>query len=109
MNVFDPGALDKRMILEDVDDTPDGAGGAVRVWETAEQFWAELRPVSMRGATADGSTEQRITHYLTYRAGPELTRDKRLRLGTRLFSIFSVRDVDDSGVLKQALIEEIVP
>jgi head-tail adaptor len=107
VSILDPGSLKHRMTLEEAEDTPDGAGGATRAWVGVQDFWAELTPVSARYGVEDGSSEQRITHQLLYRAGPELTIARRLRFGERLFNIMSARDAVDDGSLKLALIEEI--
>ncbi|MES2905718.1 MAG: head-tail adaptor protein [Pseudomonadota bacterium] len=106
-DVIDPGRLRTRMILEQPDDEDDGAGGATRDWVTVTEFWAELRPVSLRAGTAQASMEQRITHELIYRAGPDLTRALRLKFGERLFNILAVADLNNDGTFRKALIEEI--
>lgn len=104
---LDPGVLKYRMVLEEADDTPDGAGGATRDWVTVQEFWADLTPVSTRTTAEDGSVSLRITHQLLYRAGPDLTTARRLRFNQRLFNILGVRDAADDGSLKTALVEEI--
>lgn len=108
-NKLDPGRLSRRMALEIPNDVDDGAGGAVRSWEKADEFWAELKPVSARNFVADGSAVQRVTHELYFRTGPQLTTEKRLRFGARLFRILHVRDANETGARQLALIEEVKP
>ncbi len=106
---FDPGLLKYRMTLEEPDDTPDGAGGASRIWVEVQEFWANLRAVSVHNAIGNASAEQCVTHELRYRKGPLLTLADRLRYDDRYFNIRGVRDAVGDGSYQLALIEEIKP
>ena len=102
----DPGRLNHRLVLEMPVDDDDGAGGFTRSWQQADEFWAELKPVSADFITPHGSAAQKFTHSVHYRSGPVLSTDKRLREGERIFTILHVRDSEKTASRKIAFVEE---
>ncbi len=93
----DPGSLDKRLILEAPVETPDGAGGVVRAYEAVATLWGSIAPVSARANVEGDQASALITHRIVIRTGPELTTQRRLRNGGRVFRIAAFRDADGTG------------
>jgi len=90
------GGLRHKAILEQPVDEPDDAGGFVRTWQAIDDVWCHVE--SLRGTEEfDASSEQRlIDHRIRIRWRPDMDSSKRLRLGTRIFSIISALDADNS-------------
>jgi len=95
--MIDPGKLDRRLVLEEPVDTPDGAGGFTRLYQTAATLWAQVVPAAARGEVAADSLGATVTHRIVIRSGPSVTTRHRLRDGARSFRIVSVREQDASG------------
>jgi SPP1 family predicted phage head-tail adaptor len=93
----DIGALRHRLALEEPVETPDGAGGVTRSYQTLATLWAKVTPASARErmeAAARGAT---VTHRIVIRARSGVTTRHRLRAGARLFRIAALHDADGSG------------
>ena len=104
--MIDPGKLDRRLVLEEPVDLPDGAGGVTRSYQTAATLWAQVAPAAARGEVAADSLGAAVTHRIVIRAGPTVTTRHRLRDGTRVFRIVNVREQDASGRLLTIHAEE---
>jgi SPP1 family predicted phage head-tail adaptor len=88
------GRLRERVTLEAPVETADRAGGVTRTYAAQATLWAELTPVSARGSLVADAAGATITHRFTIRGGVDVTTRHRLRLGSRLFDIVTVRDGD---------------
>jgi SPP1 family predicted phage head-tail adaptor len=93
----DPGSLDKRIVIEAPVETPDGAGGVMRDYETAATVWGSITPVAARPDVEADRAETAVTHQIVVRSGPELTTQHRLRSGARVFRILAFRESDGHG------------
>lgn len=101
------GWLRRRVTIEAPVDTPDGAGGVARTWESAGEVWAAVEPVGAGFRFAAGQAGQAVTHRITLRAGPDLTVRHRLQDGTRTYEIRSVHTADAEARFLVALTEEM--
>lgn len=106
--MIDPGRYNHRLVVEAPIETPDGAGGVSRSFMTLATLWAEVTPLAARADTQAGSLGAVATHRILVRAGVEITTRHRLRLGTREFTIVTVRDHDRSGRIVEIHAEERV-
>jgi head-tail adaptor len=97
--MIDPGRLDRRLILEEPVDTPDGAGGYTRTYQTAATLWAQVMPAAARGDVTADSLGATVAHRIVIRAGPDVTTRHRLRDGDRVLRIVSARKQDVRGLL----------
>ena len=94
--------LNRALVLEGVERTPDGAGGFAETWTALGILWAAFRP----GAGSDVPGEEQILGLVPYRiivrgapvgspsrpkAGP------RFREGARLFQILAVTEAEPAG------------
>ncbi|WP_135451079.1 MULTISPECIES: head-tail adaptor protein [Tabrizicola] len=94
--------LNRLLVLEAVERTPDGAGGFSSVWTALGTLWAEVMP----GQGGDLPGEERMMSAvpcrITVRAAPAGSPSRpiagqRFREGTRLFLIQAVAERDRSG------------
>jgi SPP1 family predicted phage head-tail adaptor len=90
----DPGRLDRRLVLEAPVETPDGAGGVTRSYESVTTLWASVVPVSSREEIEAAQIGLAVTHRLTLRFRPDITPRHRLREGARVFRIVRLRESD---------------
>jgi SPP1 family predicted phage head-tail adaptor len=102
----DPGRLNRRLVLEEPVETPDGAGGVTRSFATVATVWAELVPLSARGDVVAAETGATVTHRIRVRGGWPITTRHRLRAGTRIFRIVTLRDADATGRFLEIHAEE---
>jgi SPP1 family predicted phage head-tail adaptor len=100
------GALNRRVVLEAVMRTPDGAGGAVESWTPVATLFATLRAVSGGESFAQDRTAGRVTHEIVIRYRADVTPAMRFRLGTRLFEIAAAFDPDGRRRQLRCLVEE---
>jgi len=102
----DPGLFNRRLTLEAPVEMPDGAGGAVRSYESIATLWASVVPVSAREAAEAAQRGVIVTHRISLRFFADITSRHRLRDGTRIFRIISLRDRDGRKRFLQIEAEE---
>jgi SPP1 family predicted phage head-tail adaptor len=103
------GELRHRLELQAPVETPDGAGGVTRGWESLGQVWAAIEPVSMNDVVAADKRLGRITHRIVIRRRSEIVTTHRFVLGQRIFVLLSVREADERGRFLECLAEEERP
>ncbi|WP_204114648.1 head-tail adaptor protein [Shimia biformata] len=91
--------LNRRLVLEESQQSPDGAGGFAESWTALGEVWAEVQPRTGRqqdgGAVPVGSVSYRITLRGAPFGSPSRPRpDQRFREGARVFRILAVADGD---------------
>lgn len=86
--------LRHRVALERPVDTPDGAGGASRVWTKVADLWTAITPVSVSERLAAEALEATATHRVRIRHRTDVTSDMRFVLGSRVFRVEAVSDPD---------------
>jgi SPP1 family predicted phage head-tail adaptor len=89
---LDPGKLSRRLMLEAPDESPDGAGGVTRSYSAVATLWAQVEPVSARGAVEAQALGTNVTHRIRIRYSPDITLRHRFRDGAHLFRIVSMRE-----------------
>lgn len=94
------GELNRRLVLEAPVETADGAGGVTRSYETVTTLWASVVALSAGADTAAASLGAAITHRIVIRSRGEVTTRHRLRDGTRVFRIVSLRESPDRRFLE---------
>ena len=92
-----PGQLRDRLTLEQPVEMPDGAGGVTRSYATVSTLWAALMPVSARDQVVADSLGATISHRIIIRARTDVTTRHRLRKGSRIFRIVTLRDQHGRG------------
>ena len=102
---FDPGRLRHEMVLEAAGRTADALGGYAEDWAAVATLWAHLESAAAPVFRADGE-EAEITHRIILRADPRIERGMRLKEGVRIFTIRTVRDLDETGRYFECLTRE---
>ncbi len=102
------GKMNKRVALQQEQQTPDGAGGYTLAWTTLADVWANISPSSGREVSAAGRLEGQVTHKVTLRGRVDIqiTTDMRLLYGTRAFNVRAVLDPNEDGIWAVLYVEE---
>ena len=92
-------ALNRKLVLEDLVRTPDGAGGFVETWAPLGEVWADVRSASGRQSSEEDARLAEVSMKITVRAAPfgEDSRprpEQRFRDGARVFVINAVAEAD---------------
>jgi SPP1 family predicted phage head-tail adaptor len=95
--MMNPGDLKHRLVLEQPVESADGAGGVTRSYASVATLWAAVTPVAARTEVAAADRGAEVTHRIVMRFRTDVTTRHRLRAGTRVFVIASLRDHDGSG------------
>lgn len=103
--------LNRRLVLEEAQTVPDGAGGFLKTWVALGMLWASVRPGTGRERGADSATVTNVPYKITVRAAPygspsRPKADQRFREGARIFRITAVSDNDDHGRYLTCVVEE---
>jgi SPP1 family predicted phage head-tail adaptor len=89
------GELRKRFTILRGEQTQSNTGDISLTWVSEGRCWGAIKPLSGGESI---SAEQRIadtTHGITVRYSTKFAADRRLRLGSRVFEIMSVVNVDE--------------
>ena len=103
------GALRARLVIETPVESPDGAGGLSRDWSALGTVWGAVEPLSGEERLLADRLEERVTHRVILRAGPDLKAGMRFRRAGRVLAIRSVYDPDERGARLLCLCEEVKP
>ena len=99
-------AMRQRLALEEAVAAPDGAGGSILTWSVVTEVWAAIHPRSGTEIVDAGGLAGRVTHDITIRYRAGIGAPQRFRLGTRVFDIKSVIDVEEAHRFLVCLTEE---
>jgi SPP1 family predicted phage head-tail adaptor len=97
LTFFDAGQLTARLDLESAVDVPDGQGGVTESHAIAASLWAKIEPVSADIAELGHVERQAVTHRIWIRHTDVAQPGMRFRKGSRLFTIRTIHDPDESG------------
>ena len=94
--------LNRKLLLEEAQRVPDGAGGYALTWVAKGTLWAAVDAGSGRERAGESVTVSTVGYKITVRAAPQgaASRPKpeqRLRDGARLFRITAVTEADGAG------------
>lgn len=95
--------LSRRLVLEEPQRVPDGAGGFTQVWIALGVVWADVRAGSGRERDAAGlSTVSTVPYRITVRGAPygapsRPKPEQRFKDGERIFRILAVTERDPHG------------
>lgn len=107
-------ALNRRLVLEEPQRAPDGAGGFTQIWVAVGVLWAEVRAGTGREREAAGLfTVSTVPYRITVRGAPQGAPsrprpDQRFRDGERIFRIVAVTERDPQGKHLECLAREEV-
>lgn len=89
------GALRHRLVLEAPVRTADGGGGATIAWTPAAEIWAGIEPITGSESVLAEGIAGRVSHEIVVRHQSGVEPAMRFRLGSRIFEIKAVLDVDE--------------
>lgn len=87
----DPGALNRRLVLEAPVETADGSGGVTRSFAAVATAWASVVPVAAREGVDAAALGADVTHRIGIRFNADITLRHRFRDGARIFRIVAMR------------------
>jgi SPP1 family predicted phage head-tail adaptor len=87
-----PGELNRRLVLEAPVETADGAGGVTRSYAAVMTLWANVEPVSARGAVVADAPGATVTHRIVTRRRAAVTTRHRFVEGTTIYRIVTLRE-----------------
>lgn len=97
-----PLQLNRRLTLEQMVSTPDGAGGFSTHWQAVGTLWAHVAPGAGREAAGEEITLSRVPYRITVRGAPVGSPQRpvpgqRLTQTGRVFQVLAVTERDASG------------
>ena len=103
--------LNRRLILEERVQSPDGAGGFAESWNSLGTVWAEVKAGIGREKNTAGAVLSTVPYRIVLRASPvgSASRprpDMRFRDGVRLYRILAVADREGSGLYLECFTKE---
>lgn len=102
------GSLDQRAMHERAVDSPDGAGGFNRSWQTLESVWVGVEPASARRGVRAEQTAQFGAFNITARQQIDIRPGDRLLWRGRILSVLTVMPADEKAQFNRAFCEETV-
>ncbi len=103
--------LNRKLALEAIQRTSDGAGGFVETWQQLGNLWGEVRPRSGRLTEGETGAVSVTGFKITVRGAPEgqsarPVAGQRFRMGNRSFRIEAVTEVEPKGFYLNCQCEE---
>ncbi len=91
--------LNRKLVLEETQRSPDGAGGFTETWVALGTLWAEVKARTGREKSGEFQTISTVGYRITLRAAPAGAPSRprpgqRFRDGTRIFAILAVSEAD---------------
>ena len=87
--------LRQQITLQTPAATVDSFGQHTRTWTTFATVWADIAPVGARELQAGDAANLQVTHRITIRWLSDLTSDKRVLFGSRVFQIVGIRNIEE--------------
>jgi head-tail adaptor len=94
--------LNRRLVLEEAQRVPDGAGGFAVIWVAKGTLWGAVAARSGRERAGESVTVSTVAHVITVRGAPDGAPsrprpEQRFRDGARVFRITAVAEADAGG------------
>ncbi|MDR1425460.1 MAG: phage head closure protein [Rickettsiales bacterium] len=87
--------LNRRLELQELVRTPDGAGGFIGQWMTLRNIWGSIKMLSTVQNTTFNFLEIRATHLITLRKAGIITIDMRFVHKNDIYNIKYLNDLDN--------------
>lgn len=97
---FDIGALNRRLILQAPNDSPDGMGGVTRSYDEVATLWGSVTVLSGRADADAGSLGALLRFRIVIRFRNDVTTRHRLIDGAHIYRIVAVREVAERRFLE---------
>ena len=96
MERINPASLKRRLLFQSLPAVPDASGDAGATnWVDGVTIWGSVMPVSAGEIRAGLSAQHEISHRIIIRYRTGITSGMRAKLGTRVFDLTGVRDIED--------------
>lgn len=106
--------LNRKLVLEEAQRVPDGAGGYLLSWHTKGTLWAAIEVTSGREQAGESVTISTVRYKVIVRAAPggapsRPRPEQRFRDGSRVYRIAAVSEADATGrYLICSAVEEVL-
>ncbi len=100
------GELTRRVVIEAIVRTPDGAGGATEAWVAVATVFASVKALGGSESVAFDRQTGRATHEIVIRHRADVKPAMRFRMGMRIFEILDALDQDGRRRHLRCLVEE---
>ncbi len=100
------GAYHQRLHVQQENAVADTGGGTVMGWTTIDTVWASIEPVNGSETVIAGKLSGTITHRVRMRYAPAITPAMRFVLGSRVFNIRSIKNIQERNRALEILAEE---
>ena len=101
-----PSDLRHRITIQSVSRVSDEAGGYSETWATQTSAWASIEPANGYQKYQAMQMETPITHKIRMRYQSGITTKNRILLGSRIFDIVEVLNIEERNVLLEILAVE---
>ena len=106
--------MNRKLVLEDPVQVPDGSGGFAETWVVLGELWAEVKAGTGREKAGEFVTVSSVPYRITVRGAPvgapsRPKPDQRFREGIRLFRIKAVTERDPQAHYLTCFAYEEVP
>lgn len=88
-------------------ETQDETGGVFRTFTQIDSIWCNITPFSGDETFITGRVEEVVRHHITMRWRGDIKAPMRFYLGSRLFDIVAVADLDSRRRRMMVLVEEL--
>ena len=100
------GTLNKRVILQTVGTAADGRGGVTETWSDTVTLWAHVEELSGSEQFTAQQIASNLTHRVTLRYRTSVVPMQRVKHGTRILKIESIRNPDQRNEMLELMCSE---
>ncbi len=104
--MFGIGTYCQRLYLQQESAMADTGGGSAMNWTTINTIWASIEPISGSEQMIAGKLSGTITHRIRMRYDATITTAMRFMLGTRVYNIRSIKNIQQRNRALEILAEE---
>jgi SPP1 family predicted phage head-tail adaptor len=94
------GQLNRRLVLEAVNESDDGLGGVTRLYDVVTVLWAKVTPLSARTELEASRLGAALRSTITIRKRTDVSTRHRFIDGIRTYRVLAVRESADRRFLE---------
>ncbi len=102
------GILRHRVIIQQLVNTDDGAGGSIETWQDIATVWAAIEPLRDNERYTAQQVQSTLSHKVTIRYHEGVKPQMRLAYKGRIFDIVSAIDIEERHQWLELLCSEVV-